>query len=182
MRLRRRRRRRIADPLRIAAHHLAPSSAGAAAAFFPRFFGATSSSARLLLVRALQEDSRLQRLLHQVRAAALRALLRHRLLIRRKVALRIIRAAPEHVPPPRLALGQVAGAALGALQPFNQVLLHVLALRISRAGDKLPIRSLAQHQRLAAQRAVFARRLRRGCFCCCFWLSLRKVLQGGSSL
>ncbi len=82
------------------------------------------------------------------------------LAIRRKVALRIIRAAPEHVPPPSLALRQVPGPALGALQPFNQVLLHILALRITRAGNKLPKSPLPQHQRLAASRAILARRLR----------------------
>src|SRR5580698_5789387 len=75
----------------------------------------------LLLVGALEEDTGLQRLLNQVRVSAFRALLRNRLVVRRKVTFRIVSAAPEDVAPARLALGNIANSALGALHPFNQI-------------------------------------------------------------
>src|ERR1035437_2254055 len=159
MRRRSRQRRRVANPLRITARHCTLRRCCALGSpplrrnlFLCRFF----------LIRTLQKNPRPEDLLHQIRAAALRALLRHRLVIRGKVALRIIRATPEDIAPACLALSQVARAALGTLESFNDVLLHVLALGIPGAGDELPITSLAQHQRLAALRAVFARGLRRG--------------------
>src|SRR5579863_6970070 len=157
MLLPRRRRRWITNPLRVSAYHRIASRLGSLllAALRRRFF------LRRLLVRALQIHARLERLLHQVRATAFRTLLGNRLRVRREIALGIIRAAPEDVSAPRLALGQVALAALRALHSFNQVLLHILAFGITRARHELAIRALPQHQRLAAQRAVFARRLRR---------------------
>src|SRR6185437_14263678 len=111
---------------------------------------------RLLLVRAFEINAGSQHLLHHVGAAALRAFLRHGLVIRREVALGIIGAAPEDVAAPRLALGQISLAALGALHAFNKVLLHILALRIPGARNELAISALAKHQRLAAHRAIFA--------------------------
>src|SRR6185312_15927160 len=83
---------------------------------------------RLFVVRAHQKHTRLQRLLQQIRAAALGAFLVYRLLVRREVALRILRAAVKHVAaPPRLLLDNLALFALRALHA-DRVLLDVLAL------------------------------------------------------
>src|SRR5581483_2021544 len=83
---------------------------------------------RLFVVGAGQIHAGFQCLLDQIRRAALRALLRYRLTIRREVALRIARAAVEGGPESCLALGDIALAALRALHPFHQVLLDVFAL------------------------------------------------------
>src|SRR5579863_5514914 len=95
------------------------------------FFGA------LLHVRAFEVYAALERLLEKVRVATLGAFLRHRLVVRREVALGIIRAAPEHVAALGLAFGNVAGAALGALHSFDNVLLHVFALRSEEHTSEL---------------------------------------------
>src|SRR5581483_6621170 len=99
--------------------------------------------------------------LHHVRRTALRTTLRHRLQVRREVALWIARAAPEDIPRPSFAFGNITLAALGALQPLNQVLLNVLALRIARARYKLPVRPRTQHQLLPALRTLLVQRHRR---------------------
>src|SRR5437016_1891804 len=69
----------------------------------------------LLLVRTLQEDPCLERLFHQVRAAAFRAFCRDRLVVRREVALGIVGAAPEDIAAACLALCNIANTALRAL-------------------------------------------------------------------
>src|ERR1035438_5043963 len=162
VRLHRRQRRRISNSLRIAAYHRALRRLCALLGRLDRPLLRRRHFLRaLLLVRALQVDPRLQHFLHQVRALALRALLRDRLVIRREIALGIIRATPEDISPSRLALSYISGPAFGTLQSFNQVLLHVLALRIPGTGYELPVCPLPKHQRFAAQRAVLARRLRR---------------------
>src|SRR6185437_12172057 len=83
-----------------------------------------------------------------------------RLVVRREVALGIIGESPEEIAALRLALGNIAGAALGALQALNDVLLHIFALGIARARNELAVGSLAQDQVLAALRTFFARGLR----------------------
>src|ERR1035441_913784 len=175
MRLRRRRRGRVTDPLRVAARPGAFHCTGAlgrALLVCALFLGA------LLLVGAFQVDARAQRLFHQVRALAQRAFLGHRLVIRRKAALGIIRAAPEDIASPRLTLGQVALPAPGTLHAFNQVLLHVLALGIAGARDELPEGALAEHQRLFANGAVLARRQRHVLFLLLLLAQLADGLAG----
>src|ERR1700676_4735280 len=170
MRLHRGRRRSITDPLLVLAR-LGHRSNSFRSYFRSTLLRRSALLCRSLLGRRLFRSSRLRvraeeihaglkRLLQQIRALALRTLLRHRLVVRRKVALRIIRAAPEDVPSSRLALSQIALAALRELHPLDQVLLHILALRITGAGHKLPISPVTQHQFLAAQRAILTRRLR----------------------
>src|SRR6478672_9572321 len=84
--------------------------------------------------------------LQQIRAAALRARLRHWLICRRKLARRIIRASIERVAaPPRFLFYQLAIRALRALHA-NKILLDVLAIWISAARDELAIASVPQHQ------------------------------------
>src|SRR5579863_407838 len=149
---------RIADALRVGADHRTFSRRRLglfATLRLDLFFGA------LLLIGALEVDPLLEGLLDQVRAAALGAFLGHGLVVRSEVTFRVIRTAPKDVAPPRLAFGHVADAALGALHAFNQILLDVSALGIAGAGDELAVGSVAQHERLAADRAVFASRLRR---------------------
>src|SRR5579859_6850255 len=84
-------------------------------------------------------------LLQEVRAAALRTRLRHRLIRRSEIALGIIRATVERVAATtRLLLHQLAIGALRALHA-DVILLDVFALRIAAAGDELAITSVAQH-------------------------------------
>src|SRR5262249_27702296 len=87
---------------------------------------------RLLVVGTDEEHAILQGFLQQVRAAAIRTLLRHRLVRRGELALRVIRAAVEDVSAPRLLLHQLA---IRALRTFHadEVLFHPLALGIAAA-------------------------------------------------
>src|SRR6476646_4456831 len=97
-------------------------------------------------------------LFQQVWATTLRACFRNRLVCRRELAVRIIRAAIERVPTAaRLLFHQLAIRALRALHA-NKILLDVLAIRVSAAGDELAIAPVAQHQIAAAFGAEFFQR------------------------
>src|SRR6516162_9871967 len=142
-----RRRRCIADALGVCADD---SCAGlgfcgllAALLRLGLFFGT------LLLVRAFEIDATLERLLDEIRAAALGAFLGNRLIVRGEVAFGVVGAAPEDVATARLPLCDVSLAALWALHAFNDVLLDVLALGVAGAGDELAVGALAQNERLA---------------------------------
>src|ERR1044071_2939058 len=81
----------------------------------------------------------------QVRAATLRARFRHRLVGRRELAVGIIRAAIEGVAAAaRFLFHQFAIRAQRALYA-DEILLDVLALRITAAGNKFAVASVAQH-------------------------------------
>ena len=81
---------------------------------------------------------------------ALRTGLIDQLHIRRKVTLRILHAPIKRVPPLRLPHRDVPTTLrAGNLQ---QLLLHVLALWIAGAGNKLPVRTVPQQQRLSTLR------------------------------
>src|SRR5581483_3627341 len=85
-------------------------------------------------------------LFQQIRAAALRTGLRHGLVCRSEVAIRIVGAAIEGIAAAaRFLLHQFAILALLALHA-DEILLDVFAVRVSAAGDKFAITSVAQHQ------------------------------------
>src|SRR5712671_1965612 len=85
-------------------------------------------------------------LLQQIWAAALRASLRHWFVRRRKLARGIIRAAIERVAAlPCLLFYQLAIRTLRALHA-DEILLDVLALRVSAARNEFAVASVAQHQ------------------------------------
>src|SRR5579884_321785 len=117
------------------------------------FFGSGS-----LVIGTNEERSRFEILLEQVRTTALWTLLGNRLVRGSEVALRIIRTAIEDVAAtPRFLLDQLAVFALRTLHA-DEVLLHVLAFRISAAGDELAIASVTQHHIASALRADFFQR------------------------
>ena len=102
-------------------------------------------------------------LLDQERRLALRARLGDRPVPQREVAVRIVRAAEEHLAAPRLALDDVA-AVLRA-EHAGGLLLHVLAGRIVAARGELAEAALLDDQVRLALRALLVEdlvRLRRG--------------------
>src|SRR6185437_3552816 len=97
-------------------------------------------------------------LFQQIRAAALRAGLRHWLVRRCEVAIRIVGAAIEGIAPTaRFFLHQLAILALRALHA-DKILLDVLAVRVSAARDELAVTPVAQHQVASALGAYLFQR------------------------
>src|SRR5258707_1415139 len=97
-------------------------------------------------------------LFQQLRAVALRARLRPRLIRRSKLARGIIRAAIERVAAlPSLLFDQLAIRTLRALHS-DEILLDVLALRVSAARNEFAVASVAQHQVAPALGADFFQR------------------------
>src|SRR5438270_14084238 len=97
-------------------------------------------------------------LFQKIRAAALRTWLRHRLVCRRKVAVRIVRASIESVAATaRFLFHQLAIRALRALYT-DEILLDVLAIRIAAAGYEFAVASMAQHHIAIALGAKFFQR------------------------
>src|SRR5205823_2612368 len=86
----------------------------------------------------------LQDFLYQIRMAALRTLFIDRLPVGSKVALGILRAAVEKVAAAGFLFHQLAFLALWAFHA-DEVLLDVLALRISAARGELAKTPVAQH-------------------------------------
>src|SRR4030095_8557103 len=80
-----------------------------------------------------------------------------RLVRSRELALRINRASVEEVPTPRFLLGQVSSFALRTLHA-DEVLLHVLAFRISAARHELAEAAVAQQQVASALWALLFQR------------------------
>ena len=91
-------------------------------------------------------------LLDQERRAAVRALLRHRPVPEREVAVRIVGAAEEHAAAARLALDDVA--AVFRAEDAGRLLLHVLAGRIVAARRELAEPALLEHEVRLALRAL----------------------------
>src|SRR5580704_14174068 len=102
-------------------------------------------------VRARDHRSSLQEFLHQILAAATRALFRNRLVSRSELALRIISAPVERIPLAGALLHQVSLFALRTLHA-DKILLHVLAFGISAARRELAIPSVADHHIASAFR------------------------------
>src|SRR3954465_9680639 len=98
----------------------------------PRLLLFFLTRSRLAVVRALPDRSRLQVLFHQVRATALRTLLRHRFVIRGELAFRIIRAPVEVIAATGFFLRYLAVLAKRAGHP-DGVLLDVSAFGIAAA-------------------------------------------------
>src|SRR5438270_5140842 len=84
-------------------------------------------------------------LFQKIRAAALRARLSYRLIRRGKLACGIIRAAIERIT--ALSCLLLYQFAIGALRAFyaDEILLDVLAIRISAARNEFTVTSMAQH-------------------------------------
>src|SRR6266404_3686334 len=105
-----------------------------------------------------QHAAGLEVFFQQIRAAALRARLGHWLVRRCELALGIVGAAVERVAATAgFLLHQLAFFIQRALYP-DEILLDVLALRISAARDELAVASVAQDQIAAALRAGFFQR------------------------
>src|ERR1039457_4818492 len=104
-------------------------------------------------VGTLQHRPGLQPLLHHVRAAALGALLLHRLAPGHEVAIRPAVAAVERLAALGAPLHHLALAALRALHA-DGLLLHMLARRIIAASGKLAETAGLQHHVAAAHRAL----------------------------
>src|SRR5580698_6918128 len=81
--------------------------------------------------------------------AATGALLRNRLVGRRELALRVVGTSVEGIAFPGTLLHQIAVCAERAFYP-NEILLHVLALRISAARREFPVTPVADHHVPAA--------------------------------
>src|SRR5581483_9697046 len=121
-------------------------------------FGFLRLAGRPPIIRADDKRAGLQCLLQQVRTAAFRTRFADGLVSGGEVALGIVRAAVENVSAAaRLLLHQFALLALRALHS-EEVLLHVLALRIPGAGDKLPVAPVTQPHVPAALRAGLVQR------------------------
>src|SRR5271155_5012293 len=97
-----------------------------------------------LLIRTRDHRSILQEFLHQIFAAATRALFGNRPVRRSELALGIISAPVERVAFAGALLHQIALFALRTLYP-NIVLLHVLAFGISAASRKLAEAFMPDH-------------------------------------
>src|ERR1700747_3581714 len=98
-----------------------------------------------LLVRTRDHRTCFQVLLDQELVSAVRALLRDRLIRRSEFTLRIVRAAVEGITLASFLLDQIAVGAQRALHP-DEILLHELAIGISRAGGELAITTGPDHQ------------------------------------
>ena len=96
--------------------------------------------------------------LHQECVAAIRALLRNRLVGRSEFALRIIASIRRRCCPcGRASRPDLAVFAQRALHA-DEVLLHVFAVGIAAAGGELAVASVADHQVASALRALFIQR------------------------
>ena len=109
------------------------------------------------LVRARDHRTGLQILFHQVLTPAARAFFRNWLVRGSVLALRIIAASIEGVAFTRPLFDQLSVFALGTLHA-DEVLLHVLAVRISAAGRELAVAPVADHHIASALGAKFVQR------------------------
>src|SRR5437764_2661535 len=108
-------------------------------------------------VRARDHRAGLQILFHQVLTAAARAFFRNWLVRGSELALRIIATSVKGVALTRALFDQLSVLALGALHA-NEVLLHVLTVRISAAGSELAVAPVANHHIVSALGAKFVKR------------------------
>ena len=106
-----------------------------------------------LLIRARNHRPSLQELLDQIGIPARRALLRNRLMRRRKLAFRITSATIKCIALARPLLDNFSVLAQWALHA-NKILLDVLAFRVSATGCKFPIPSVAQNHVAITLRAL----------------------------
>src|SRR5258707_447166 len=113
--------------------------------------------------KASAHGADLRLLLHDERRAALRARLRHRHERRRKIAIRVPRAAVEHAESSAPALSHAPALHKFAFIALRALDAHgdrpgVLALRVSRATDELPKPAVLFHQPVSVQRAFLVQR------------------------